>query len=121
MGGVVEHETDAKIGEDGREYVIPITKPSRAIGLIRQAAHDLGMTVQTTSEAAKALGGSGEKNITPAYAAASTTNNTSVVNNKSVNAPATINVYGMNAESTARIIKRNQEQLLIRNIKSALT
>ena len=120
MGGRVEHETQATVGEDGREYIIPVTKPGRAINLLKQAAHDLGMNVETTKEAAKSLGGSADRNVTPSYAAAGTTNNTNVTNNKSVNAPATINVYGSDARQTANLVKRNQEQLLLRNIKSAL-
>ncbi|MBR1559415.1 MAG: hypothetical protein IJ646_04155 [Clostridia bacterium] len=117
---MVEHETQATIGEDGREYVIPVTKPGRAINLLKQAAHDLGMNVQSTEEAAKSLGGSPTANVTPGYAQSGTTNNTNVTNNKSVNAPATINVYGSDAKQTAALVKRNQEQLLLRNIKSAL-
>ena len=120
MGGVVNSETQATIGEDGREYVIPVTKPGRALSLLRQAASDLGMNVQSSQEAAKMLGGNGEANKTPAYAAGNTTNNTTVNESKTVEAPATINVYGSNAKQTADLVKKNQEQLLLRNIKSAL-
>jgi len=41
-------------------------------------------------------------------------------NNKTVNSNATINVYGSDAHQTARLVKKNQESLILRNIKSAL-
>ena len=119
FGGVVDKETDAKIGEDGREYVIPVTKPQRAIALIRSAASELGMTVQSTREAAAALGGAADRNITPSYATNSSTN-TTTTNNTTINAPANIVVHGTDAKSTADNVARNQERIVLRNIKSAL-
>ena len=120
FGGVVDHETDAKIGEDGREYVIPVTKPARAISLLRSAASELGMNVQTTKEAAAALGGRADANITPMYAAGNTSNTNTINNSTQVMAPATINVYGSNANSIANNVAKNQERLVLRNLKSAL-
>ena len=120
FGGVVDHETDAKIGEDGREYVIPVTKPARAISLLRSAASELGMNVQTTKEAAAALGGRADANVTPVYAAGNTSNTNTINNSTQVTAPATINVYGSNANSIANNVAKNQERLVLRNLKSAL-
>lgn len=122
MGGKVEHETQATIGEDGTEYVIPVTKPSRAMYLLKQAADDLGLNIESAKKATTLLGGSATSNVTPSYASSGTTNVSSVSNsnNRTVSAPATINVYGTDAKQTANLVKRNQEQLLLRNIKSAL-
>lgn len=119
FGGVVDRETDAKIGEDGREYVIPVTKPSRAISLLRSAASELGMNVQTTREAAAALGGRADANVTPVYTAGNTSSST-VNNTTQVSAPATINVYGNDSRSIANNVAKNQERIVLRNIKSAL-
>lgn len=119
FGGVVDRETDAKIGEDGREYVIPVTKPSRAISLLRSAASELGMNVQTTREAAAALGGRSDANVTPVYTAGNTSSST-VNNTTQVSAPATINVYGNDSRSIANNVAKNQERIVLRNIKSAL-
>lgn len=120
FGGVVDRETDAKIGEDGREYVIPVTKPSRAISLLRSAAADLGMTVQSTKEAASALGGSADRNVTPVYATTGGNSTNTVNNNTQVSSNATIHVHGTNAQSIANNVAKNQERIVLRNIKSVL-
>ena len=120
MGGVVNKETHATIGEDGKEYVIPVTKPSRALALMRQAADDLGINVQTGREAARALGGDPMRSFTPAYAAASNVNTSTVTNNTTVSAPATINVTGTDPRAIASNVARQQERLVLRNIKSAI-
>lgn len=119
FGGVVDRETDAKIGEDGREYVIPVTKPSRAISLLRSAAADLGMTVQSTKEAASALGGSADRNVTPVYATTGGNSTNTVNNNTQVSSNATIHVHGTNAQSIANNVAKNQERIVLRNIKTA--
>lgn len=120
-GGVVDKETVSKLGEGNkREYVIPVTKPNRGIPLLKRAAADMGLTVQSYANASKMLGGSGGAGVTPAYAAAAATGSTTVNNKSEVNAPATINVYGSNARQTAELIEQNQEQRLLRNIRTAL-
>lgn len=43
-GGVITRETISRLGEGNKkEYVIPVTKPNRAIPLLQQAANDLGL------------------------------------------------------------------------------
>lgn len=119
-GGVVDKETVSRLGEGNkREYVIPVTKPNRAVPLLKRAAADLGLNVSSYANATKMLGGSAKANVTPSYASSTTNNSSSVTNNKSVNAPATINVYGSDARQTANLVEKNQEQLLLRNIKAA--
>lgn len=125
MGGKVTSETNATVGEDGTEYIIPVTKPSRAISLLKQAAHDLGMNVESTKAANNLLGGSADRNATPAYAvsnAGGTTNVTNNYNNSSntVNAPANIQVTGTNDRSIADMVSKDHEQIVLRNIKSVL-
>ena len=123
-GGVIEHETISRLGEGNlREYVIPVMKPSRAIPLLRQAAADLGMTVDSAKHATQLLGGDPSKNITPAYMAGggSTINNVTNNNyNNTVNSPVTQNITGTNDRSIADMASRNHEQIVLRNIKSVL-
>ena len=97
-----------------------MTKPARAISLLRSAASELGMNVQTTKEAAAALGGRADANITPLYAAGNTSNTNTVNNNTQVSSNSTFNVYGTNAQSIANNVAKNQERVVLRNIKSAL-
>lgn len=116
IGGVVEKETRATIGEDGREYVIPVTKPDRAIPLLKAAMEDLNLGGQALTYAANQL----SQKSPPVYAAQPTIRRETVQNStvhNTVSAPATINVYGRDAESIAQNVERNQELLLIRNIK----
>ena len=120
LGGMVEKETRATIGEDGREYVIPVTKPDRAIPLLKAAMKDLNVDGRAALGAVGQLGGSATANKAPAYQNIQTVTRETVNNkvvNHNVSAPATINVYGSDAESVARNVERNQETLLIRNIK----
>lgn len=121
-GSRIDRETVTRVGEGNkREYIIPVTKPNRAIPLLMQAASDLGLSVQSYARATAALGGSPTAKVTPSYAAGATTNNNSVSNsNVTVNAPATINVSGSEPRQTANLVAQNQQQLLLRNIKSAL-
>lgn len=124
MGGKVTSETNATVGEDGTEYIIPVTKPSRAISLLKQAAHDLGMNVESTKAANNLLGGSADRNSTPAYAVSSAGGTTNVTNNynntNTVNAPANIQVTGTNDRSVADMVSKDHEQIVLRNIKSVL-
>lgn len=121
-GGVVEHETISRLGEGNlREYVIPVMKPSRAIPLLKQAAADLGMTVDSARHATALLGGNPSGNITPAYAAGggSTVNNVTNNNyNNTVNAPLTQNITGTNDRSIADMAAKDHENITLRNIKS---
>lgn len=116
-GGVVEHETHATLGEGNkREYVIPVTKPSRAIPLLKAAMEDLGITPESYSKANKMLGGSPTRNVTPTYAQNQNTTNNNV--KQEINAPSTFNVYGTDAKSIATNVEIKQEQH-VRNLKGA--
>ena len=120
FGGKITSETHATIGEDGTEYVIPITKRGRAINLLKQAAHDLGMTLESADNAMRSLGGDAMRSFTPSYAAASSVSNSSVTNISNVSAPATINITGTDPRAIANNVARQQERLVLRNIKSAI-
>lgn len=120
FGGVVSTRTEATIGEDGKEYIIPVTKPARAADLLKRAAADIGMTVNSTKDAAAMLGGSGAEMKTPEYATSQTTNNSIVNNYNNVSAPATFNVRGTDARAIADNVNRNHESVILRNIKSAI-
>lgn len=120
-GGVINSETVTRVGEGNkREYIIPVTKPNRGIPLLKAAARDLGLSVDSVSRATSMLGGSASGNVTPTYA---TTSSSSVVNNNynnTINAPATINVRGTDPVSTGKNVNNTHEQLILRNIKSAM-
>lgn len=116
-GGVVDRETKATIGEGNkREYVIPVTKPSRAIPLMKAAMRDLGMTPETYSRANKMLGGSPTQNVTPTYAQNQNTTNNNVT--QEINAPSTFHIHGTDAKSIATNVEMKQEQH-VRNLKGA--
>ncbi len=118
FGGVVSTETRAVVGEEGKEYIIPVKHRERAISLLQNAAADLGISAESLRSASGMIGGA-EFNRTPYYAASgSVTNNRSVSSTNTVNAPATINVYGTDPVSIARNVSRNQERLVLRNMKS---
>lgn len=58
MGGRFDSPTYGEFGEDGTEYIIPITKPSRAISLILQMLGEMGRNA--TESIMSALGLSGD-------------------------------------------------------------
>ena len=79
------------------------------------------MTVSSVRAAERMLGGNAAGNTTPVYvnpaqSGSNTTNNQTT----NVSAPATINVYGSDPQATANNVARNQERLVLRNLKSAL-
>ena len=77
------------------------------------------MTVQSASQASRMLGGSAFGVKTPSYATGAAGVG-GVINNNSVMAPATINVYGSDSRAIADNVSRNQERLVLRNIKAAI-
>ncbi|MBQ9211183.1 MAG: hypothetical protein IJ153_05720, partial [Clostridia bacterium] len=121
-GGVEYTEQQVTVGDTGKEYMIPVEgpDPKRAKALLRAAAADLGLTVSSHEEASRMLGGSAERNVTPNYVNNNSSNSQNVTNNNQVMAPATINVYGNDPQSTARNVAKNQEKLLVRNLRSIL-
>lgn len=122
VGGKVTEETQATIGEDGTEYVIPINKPSRAKELLRQAAHDLGMTLSSAQNARNLIGGNPDANTTPSYSfgSAGTGNVTNNYNNNTINSPVTQNISGTNDRSIAEMAAEDYQRVILHNIKPAL-
>ena len=120
-GGIFSSRTRVELGEDGKEYVIPVTKPGRAIPLIMSALKDMGFTAQGYRNALQSLGGSAYGKYTPGYAFGSVGRNvTTNHNTNTVQAPATINVFGRDANAIARQVAYNQENLVLRNLKSLI-
>lgn len=121
IGGIVRGETQATIGEDGEEVVIPLEKHlDRARELLQYAIGKIGVDSSSYQSAVKMLGGNPESNITPVYGGSTSTSNQTTTNNNQIMAPATINVYGTDPQSTARNVAKNQEKLLVRNLRSIL-
>ena len=119
-GRRVDHEMVTRVGEGGkREYIIPVTKPNRGIPLLKQAAADLGLTVESYANATRLLGGSPDRNVTPAAAAA--VSSSSVVNHyNTIDAHAEISVSGNDPRSTANNVNKSHEQVILRNVKPLL-
>lgn len=118
MGGVVDRETQATIGEDGREYIIPVTKPARALPLIAGAMKDLGL-IDGAQRARDHLCGAGGEGA--ARLIQTTVSRELHTTQQTVSAPATINVYGTQAAAVAKRVQQSHEALIIRNLKGALS
>lgn len=121
-GGKVYDRTNATIGEDGPEYVIPLNKPNRAISLLQQAARDLGMNLGSAQNAMNLIGGRADANITPAYALpGSGSGSGNVTNNfNTINSPVTQNISGSNDQAIADMAAKDYERVILRNIKPIL-
>ena len=75
--------------------------------------------VQRYKTALSALGGAADAQATPGYAFGSTVNNIrNSTSSNTVSAPATINVFGTDAKSTAKQVSANQVSLVQRNLKA---
>jgi len=121
-GRQVDHEMVTRVGEGGkREYIIPVTKPDRGIPLLKRAAADLGLTVESYANATKLLGGSPDRAVTPAHAVAASTSNSVVNHYNTIDAHADITVSGSgDPRSTANNVNSSHEQVLLRNVKPLL-
>ena len=95
-GGRVEGDLLTRVGEDGPEYIIPITKPERASQLIAQMLGEMGssavkriMSMFGMDGGSGTIGGSLE-----GLAAALSGANVVINNTNNVSAPVTLYVYG---------------------------
>ena len=121
LGGRVGKElNNVTIGEDGPEYVIPISKPNRATQLIKQMFGEMG-----TSAVQRVIGdmnlGIGANTIGSDYASIASAMGTpsSVTNNNSVQAPVNIYVQasGVGAEDVGERAYDAAQRHMLRTLK----
>jgi len=121
FGGRIGREiNNLTAGEDGPEYLIPITKPSRAAELIKQMFGEMG-----TSAVSKIIGdlgiGAGGNTIGADYAsiASAMGSSASVTNNNTVTAPININVQasGVGAEDVGERAYDAAQRHLLRTLR----
>jgi len=123
-GGRFTKPQQVEIAEDGDpEYVIPIKKEGIAVPLLRQVIGELSdsarESLQTGMNGVKSLSGLPDLLASASGAMAPTVNQT---NNRSVQAPVSINVTasGSNSEAVGRSVYDVAEQYLLRTIKGAI-
>ena len=120
FGGRFDRAQKVTVGEDGAEYIIPISKPERAAALLKQMVSEMG------SSAHAILGSLGIG--TPGTNGASTSSIASAMsgmqmhNSNNINAPITIyvNSSGASAEEIGNNVYNVAERNLIKNIAGVL-
>lgn len=124
-GGRTSGPRHALIGEDGTEYVIPITKPARAIDLITRMLSEMGGSAVNMIMENLGIGGSSAGTIGGSLATAGAMlggGSTSIVYNNNVSAPVTINVQPGTASSQdvgSRVYSLT-ERYLLRTVQGVL-
>lgn len=116
LGGRFDRATNIKIGEDGTEYAIPITKPERATSLLKQMFGEMGGAA--VSRITKELGlGIPGTNGAGMGSMSSAMSGMKMANSYSINAPVTIIV---NSDADAREVGSRvydlAERHLIKNL-----
>lgn len=107
LGGRYSTATRGVFGEDGTEYIIPITKPARAKALIMQMFQEMGAGASSIlSElgvsGSTGMGGPGSSwSSQPAAMYPSAGGSVKSNSDNNVNVPTTINVYGSGDALTA--------------------
>jgi len=117
-GGRIGRRMDGvTIGEDGTEYVIPITKPERAAQLIQQMFGEMGSSALQKVMAGLGLGESGT-NGASLDSLKTALGGSGMTNNISVNAPVNINVNanGADAKEIGTYAYDLAERHLIKNV-----
>lgn len=119
-GGRFGSETNnVTVGEDGAEYIVPITKPERAAQLLKQLFGEMGSSF--TDKFMKDFGigksstiGGDMRSITSALSSGATINM-----NYNVSAPCTINVSasGVSAEQVGEQAYNSAQRHLLRTLK----
>ena len=120
LGGRFSTATRGEFGEDGTEYIIPITKPARAKALILQMLQEMGAGASdilsewgATGSSGAGVGGPGAGwSSQPAAMYPSTGGSMKSNSDNNVNVPTTINVYGsgdalMAGQAAARASQSN--------------
>lgn len=121
FGGRIGHEmNNLTVGEDGTEYIIPITKPSRAAALIKQMFGEMGTSAvsQIIGDMGIGLGGNtiGEDFASIASAVGG---GSSVTTNNNVSAP--VNIYvtasGVGAEDVGERAYDAAQRHMLRTLR----
>ena len=124
-GGFVWNQSHVTVGENNApEAIIPLTKPKRALELLRDTLGYMGISAQSLVNANAVLGSGGGygANYAPAYAQASYLTQGSTYNTRTnnVQAPVHMTVYGTDAGATARATERILTRRMIHNMKGAI-
>lgn len=117
-GGRIGREmNNVTVGEDGTEYIIPITKPERALSLINQMLNEMGSSAINRVMEGLGIGQSGTFGASAA-AMDMAMSGMNMTNNYNISAPISINVQSTGAD--AREIGNNvydmAERHLIKNV-----
>lgn len=120
-GGKISSFTYTSVGEEGPEYIIPMTKPARAKSLIKQMLGEMGGSA--VSEIVGELGMDGGSSTIGGNLLAGGSLGTAagVTNTYNINAPVTINVSasGADAERVGVAAYNAAERYLIKNLQGA--
>ena len=128
FGGRFNSPTRGEFGEDGTEYIIPITKPSRARGLILQMFREMGSRANSILEdlgvpmdGGGDLSGPGQpyyRQPAGMYPSAGSGGSIKSNSDNTVTAPTTINVYGSgDPKSTGEIVANVAEKNIVRGVR----
>lgn len=113
LGGRFGKRTNVTLGEDGTEYIIPITKPARAAALLKQMFGEMGGAA--VGRITKDLGlGIPGTNGAGGGSMSSALSGMQMANTYTINAPVTINVQSSGAD--AREIGARVYDLAERNL-----
>ena len=117
-GGRIGRRMDGvTVGEDGTEYIIPITKPERAASLIQQMFGELGPSVMERITSGMGLGQPGTNGFSLSSLQGAIGGMTAN-SNTTINAPMNfyINSSGADAKEIGSSIYDSAERHLIRNV-----
>lgn len=119
-GGRFGSATDTEVGEDGTEYVIPITKPSRAAELIKQMFGEMGTSAVNQIIGDLGIGmGAGTVGADYASIASAMGGGSSITTNNNVSAP--VNIYvtasGVGAEDVGERAYDAAQRQMLRTLK----
>ena len=118
FGGRIGHRMDnVTVGEDGTEYIIPITKSERAATLIKQMFNEMGSSAVNSIISGLGLGESGTNGASLASVASAVSGMT-MANTYNINAPVNINVNssGADAKEIGSTVYNLAERNLIKNV-----
>ena len=122
MGGRIGHEmNNMTVGEDGTEYIIPITKPERAFSLINQMLSEMGSSAIRRVVEGFGIGESGSVGSSPENMASALQGMT-MANTYNITAPVNINVNasGASGKEIGTSIYDVAERHLIRTLKGVV-
>lgn len=123
-GGRFDSATYGEFGEDGTEYIIPITKPARAAELIRRMFGEMGSSATRGILNALGVGGLPETigGSLPDAAGLLTGTGTVINYNNQVSAPVTITVQpgAASAEAVGQTVYSYAERALLQTVQGVL-